>query len=161
MEECESFADGDGDMQSKERCHRATLSAMHLFPQVASRTVFEAHQSPSRWVEFALDQMDDVWVAGTIHQWPVGKSSCFTWQTHPVPVLDRLDDAKLTGAAFALHELDFTFSGIEALHNIECISQLNSCGFGTERQVVDEVAGRHVVVDFGGGRMIVGRMLMR
>ena len=162
MEESKSFADGDNDMQSKERCHRATLFAMHLLPQVASRTILEAHQSPSRRAEFALEQMDDVWVAGTIHQWPIGKSSRFTWQTHLVPMLDGLDNAKLTWGAFALHDFDFAFSGIDAPHNIECVSQLSSSGFGTERQVVDEVAGRHVGVDVVVvGLMVVGRKMIR
>jgi hypothetical protein len=67
MEERKSFGNGDSDMQSKERLDRATVSTMHLLPQVASRTVFEAHQSISSWVEFALEQMDDVCVANTLH----------------------------------------------------------------------------------------------
>jgi hypothetical protein len=66
MEERKSFGNGDGDMQSKERLDRAAVSTMHLLPQVASGTVFEAHQSISSWVEFALEQMDDVCVANTL-----------------------------------------------------------------------------------------------
>jgi hypothetical protein len=160
MEECKSFADGDSDMQSKERCHRATLWAMHLLPQVASRTVFEAHQSPSKRAELALEQMDEVCVASTVHQWPVGKSSRFTWQTRLVLVLDGLDDSKLPWAAFALHEFDFTFSRIEALHNLECVLQLNTPAGGAERQFVDEVAGRHVGVVLVFDLMIVsGKMI--
>ena len=60
--------------------------------------------------EFALEQMDEVCVAGAVHQWSVGKSSGFAWQLRFVLMPDGFDDAKLPWVAFALHEFDYTFS---------------------------------------------------
>jgi hypothetical protein len=85
----------------------------------------------------------------------------FTWQTQLVPVLDGLDDAKLTWVSFALHEFDFAFPGIKRLHNSKRISQLRTALDGTERQLIDVVAARHVDVDFFNGKTIVGRVLIR
>lgn len=83
------------------------------------------------------------------------------WQTPFVPVLDSLDDSKLSWVAFALHEFNFTFSGFERLDNFERVSQLHTPLFKTERQLVDVVAARHVGVGFGGRSTIVGLKLIR
>ena len=146
-------------MQSKQRRNRAALLTMNLLPQVASRTVFEAHQSKSFWAEFALEKLDDVSVANTIDQWPVSKSSCFTWQTRFVVVLDGLDDAKLPWGASTLHEFDLAMISIELLSHFESVLQLHAFLGGTERQRIDVVVSRHVGCDVG--LMIVRRKLIR
>jgi hypothetical protein len=76
-------------------------------------------------------------------------------------VLNGLDDAKLSRVASTLHEFNLTFSGFKRLDNFECISQLHISLFGTERQLVDVVAARHVGFGFDVGLMIVGLKLIR
>jgi hypothetical protein len=44
------------------------------------------------------------------------------WQAPFVPVLDGLDDAKLSWVAFTLHEFNLAFSGFKRLDDFERIS---------------------------------------